>query len=983
MNDLTNRRLLIIDDNRAIHEDFRKILCGGAVGAAGMAEAESALFGVSLDGLPKNGYEVDSAYQGAEGLEFVRRALAVGQSYALAFVDVRMPPGWDGIETTRNLWQVDPDLQIVLCTAYSDYSWSEVIAKVGQSDRLMVLKKPFDNIEVSQLALALTHKWRLTRQARRKMDELDEMVRERTAELTAANELLRTEITERKQAEQALNESREHYRNLIESQGEGVVITNLDRRFTFANPAAETILGVWPGQLVGKKMDDFVDPNDWPFIHKQFQLHQTGQKSSYEIEITAQTGDRRQILIAGAPQRNSAGQFCGSFKVFRDITQRKQAERALRESQRLQRAILDNIPDPAWLKDAQGRYLVGNKPLASIYNRRLEDIVGKTSIEVFPEGENELARGGDEAARSGKPVRSEYAILDAAGRPRYYDTIETPIFDEQRQVVGMVGIAREVTERRLTEAALQESEARYHSLFDNMLEGFAFCRIIYDQGRPQDFVYLNVNLAFEKLTGLKDVVGKKASEVIPGIQENNPELLETYGRVAVTGKPEKFEARVEALGACFSITAYSYQKEHFVSIFDNITERKRAEELLRVQTSALQAAANGIVITDRAGRMLWVNPAFTQLTGYRADEAIGQTTALMKSGVQGREFYEAMWQTILSGKVWQGELVNRHKDGRQYCEEMIITPLLDAAGQPQKFVAIKQDISARKEFERALAHERDLLQSLMDNVPVWIYFKDLQYRYTRVNRALARVLGLRDPAAAVGKTTMDFISSLTWRQAQVDELRILTTGEPILDALEQMRSPEGKALWVSSTKVALRDSQGNINGLVGISHDVTEHKLIEDQLARERDLLRTLLDYSTDLIYFKDLQSRFVQCSRIMVERFGFTRMEDVAGKSDFDFYGEVHARPAFDDEQEIIRSGKPMIGKLEKETHIDCHVTWCLTTKMPWRDQGGKVIGTFGTSKDVTAMQEVERDRHLMEMQLRQAQKLESIGQLAAGIAH
>ncbi len=127
-----------------------------------------------------------------------------------------------------------------------------------------------------------------------------------------------------------------------------------------------------------------------------------------------------------------------------------------------------------------------------------------------------------------------------------------------------------------TAEQLRASEERYRSLFENMLDGFAYCRMLYDeQGRPDDFVYLDVNSAFEKLTGLKSVIGKKVTEVIPGVRESNPELFEIYGRVASTGQPERFETEVRSLGIWFSISVYSPAKEYFVAVFDNITGRRR------------------------------------------------------------------------------------------------------------------------------------------------------------------------------------------------------------------------------------------------------------------------------------------------------------------------------------------------------------------------------------------------------------------------
>ena len=204
---VTNKRILIVDDNHAIHEDFRKVLGRGQKANAVLRETEAVLFGNTslLAAVPQ--FELDSAHQGQEALEKVRQALAAGKPYAMTFMDVRMPPGWDGIETVQRIWREYPDLQVVICTAYSDYSWEEMTAKLGSTNNLVILKKPFDNVEVLQLAHAFTRKWELNRQAQLKLNELAEMVARRTRELEAANQNLRREMEERTELERQLRHS--------------------------------------------------------------------------------------------------------------------------------------------------------------------------------------------------------------------------------------------------------------------------------------------------------------------------------------------------------------------------------------------------------------------------------------------------------------------------------------------------------------------------------------------------------------------------------------------------------------------------------------------------------------------------------------------------------------------------------------------------------------------------------------------------------
>ena len=210
MSDTRNRRILLIDDNGSIHEDFRKILGGSGRVDSSLEETEAALFGAETSTKEVTEYEIDSAFQGQEGVEDVRKAKEANCPYAMSFVDMRMPPGWDGLETILNLRKADPDLQVVICTAYSDYSWEEIVEQLGENDRLLVLKKPFDAVEVRQLACALTRKWETERKAELKLSEVqrtaEEEIRvkagelqERTTDLAVTNRALERKNQEMEQ----------------------------------------------------------------------------------------------------------------------------------------------------------------------------------------------------------------------------------------------------------------------------------------------------------------------------------------------------------------------------------------------------------------------------------------------------------------------------------------------------------------------------------------------------------------------------------------------------------------------------------------------------------------------------------------------------------------------------------------------------------------------------------------------------------------
>jgi EAL domain-containing protein (putative c-di-GMP-specific phosphodiesterase class I)/DNA-binding LytR/AlgR family response regulator len=175
-----NRRVLVIDDNPAIHEDVRKILGPALVDCAPVIESEAALFGDAAAAPPSLPvFQVDSALQGQDGVSMVGQAREANQPYAVAFVDARMPPGWDGLETIIKLWEQDPNVLVVLCTAYSDYTWREIRTRLARPERLVILKKPFDNMEVLQLADSLTEKWQLARGERRHLEKLETRISDR------------------------------------------------------------------------------------------------------------------------------------------------------------------------------------------------------------------------------------------------------------------------------------------------------------------------------------------------------------------------------------------------------------------------------------------------------------------------------------------------------------------------------------------------------------------------------------------------------------------------------------------------------------------------------------------------------------------------------------------------------------------------------------------------------------------------------------
>jgi two-component system cell cycle sensor histidine kinase/response regulator CckA len=375
-----NLRVLVIDDNRAIHDDFRKILCSTQRHGKTLEDAETLLFDSPAPnaGAKRLTFEIDSAYQGKEGLALVQQAAASGRPYAMAFVDVRMPPGWDGVETTARIWEVCPDLQIVICTAYSDYSWDEMSAKLSSSDQLVILKKPFDTVEVLQLANALTEKWRLQQEVRLKLSQLEELVQERTKVLQETNTNLESEIAERKRAAEALRESEERYQLLFRKNPlPMLVIDKTTLGYLAVNETAVREYGYSVEEFLSMTVKDIRAPEGIPTLaHDMAEMrrsdsnffttrHRKKDGSIIDVELICRT-----ITFAGHEAK---------LALASDVTQRKLAEDRIHQ----QAMLLDLAHDAIYVRDLDGNIQFWNKGAEGLYGWTASEAVGNSVEKLF------------------------------------------------------------------------------------------------------------------------------------------------------------------------------------------------------------------------------------------------------------------------------------------------------------------------------------------------------------------------------------------------------------------------------------------------------------------------------------------------------------------------------------------------------------------------------------------------------------------------
>lgn len=279
-----------------------------------------------------------------------------------------------------------------------------------------------------------------------------------------------------------------------------------------------------------------------------------------------------------------------ALKDKQALLERRHTEGKLAAERTMLRTLIDTIPDLVWLKNPAGVYLACNPEFERFFGASETDIYGKTDYDFVDRELADFFREHDRMAMAADAPSSneEWITYASDGHRAQLETIKTPMFDSNRQLIGVLGIGRNITALKEAQQALQQSEVLYRSLFENMMNGLAYCRMIYDGETPLDFIYLSVNKAFEKQSGLKNVIGRRVSEIIPGIRETDPRMFEVYGRVALTGNPEQLEIYVKALEQWLWISVYSPAKEHFVAVFDVITERKQAEAELNKKNAEIE-----------------------------------------------------------------------------------------------------------------------------------------------------------------------------------------------------------------------------------------------------------------------------------------------------------------------------------------------------------------------------------------------------------
>ncbi len=690
---------------------------------------------------------------------------------------------------------------------------------------------------------------------------------------------LRENVIKLKQSSEA------RYEAIFQATGTATLIVDANNVILLANNECFPITGYKPSELIGTLWTNYASPESLRLMQYYHDLRRSDPDkvpNKYEVKLIHKNAGIRDVIlfvnmIPGTEQ---------SVVSMLDITEQRNAEKALAKSLYRYKNLTDISPVGVFYTDANGSTTYVNEKWCEICGLTYQEALGYGWLKtVHPEDRELLIEGWGKDLKSGVPSFAEYRLLRSDGTIRWVIGRATPEMDAENKIVGYIGTITDITERKLNEELINEKQRQLSTLISN-LKGMVY-HSLNDQNWTMKFVS---NGCFE-LTGylpeelIDNSVVSYNNLILP---EDRDFVWSSVQRACENKTPYEIEYRIVTKNGNIKyvwekgVAIYSQDGsiDHLEGFITDITEKKLFEAKLYLQTAALEASANAIVIANREGFIVWANAAFTRLTGYKVpDEVFGRNPRdLVKSGKQDKRFYENFWNTILSGKVWHGELINRRKDGSLYDEEMTITPVKDGQGKITHFIAVKQDITERKWQERELQREKDFVQIIAQTSPVGIARVDKNGNIIYTNTRAEEILRLTKSKIIGQKyNSPEFkISDFDGDKFPDEELpfsKVKKELKAFTDIRHAINRPDGNRILLSINAAPVFDELGEFDGMVASFEDITDRIKSEQAIKEREQWFRRLADTTTTAIVIYQGE-RFVYVNKAAEKFTGYTAEE-------------------------------------------------------------------------------------------------------------
>ena len=625
----------------------------------------------------------------------------------------------------------------------------------------------------------------------------------------------------------------------------------------------------------------------------------------------------------------------------------------LLDNQNRLRLITDALPALISYVDATGHFRFTNKAYRDWFG---ENANGKSVEDVFGKETYQKIIHHKDSALAGQKVNYETSIPHKNGGERFVNASYIPDVDANGITQGFYSLVQDVTIYKISEEALVRSESRYRSLFENMASGLARCQMLYDEnGKPNDFIYLDVNGAFKYTTGLSDVLGKRVTELIPDIHETNPEIFEHYGRVALTGKPEKFESFLPNLGSgtWFSVSAYSPEKNFFVSVFEIITERKQAEDALRQAEARFRTlveqtpAVTYTAALDETSTTLYVSPQIEDFIGIPSDEY------LSRLGIWSQQLHpddrervlEQVHRSHIEGGRFESEYRMLSRDNHVIWVHDIADLVRDESGNDLFLQGIMMDITDRKRTEELLEQSHRQLFSFVEQAPLSIAMFDRNMNYLATSRLWVSEYG-RGHTDLIGLNHYEVHPDIPeyWKEAHQKGLAGISSRNDD-DLWEQA---DGTKNWLRWAINPWTNESGEVGGIIISTENITERKSAEVAAYQNEVRYHRVLDAMLEGCQIIDFEWRYVYVNEV-VTRHGKRKPEELLGHTMMEMYPGIEQTELFTVLQKCMADREPT--RLENRFDFpDGSMGWFELSIQPAQE------GLFILSTDIAERKQAER---------------------------
>jgi PAS domain S-box-containing protein len=684
------------------------------------------------------------------------------------------------------------------------------------------------------------------------------------------------DITERKQAQETLQESEEQYRNLFQTATDGIVTLDVTGRITSCNKKTEEICGYKQEELIGKHFTVLLPKKEAPRMSKGFQRVLEGKTATYQTGIKTKSGDLVPVEVTTAALRRDA-EVIGALEMVRDITKRKQAEEALKESEEKYRTQFETAMDAIVLADAEtGMIIDCNRAACKLVGRKKSEIVGQHQRILHPpqEMEEEPTTTFKQhlGEKEGKTLETQ--VITKNGEIKEV-AIKANIIESRGKKL-LQGIFRDITERKQAEKALQEAKTRFEDLFETANE-------LIITTDAEGWV-LRLNKEVEKLSGYskKELIGKSILEIAD--PEDRDNYVQFWKDILSGLNPHYHLKGISKTGNVFDLLASGSAIRKDGNVVEiqynakNITEEKQAEEKVRQSEqkyrSILENIIDGYYELDLAGNLTFFNDSLCRTLGYTRDELLGMNNRQYMDKENAEKAYQIFNEVYRTGKpCTQVEWEVITKDGTKLSISSSVSLMRDSQGKPIGFRALSRDMTQQKRATEELQRSEEKYRTILENVVEGYYEVDLAGNFTLVNDVICHNLGYsRDEL--IGMNNRDYMDKQTARKVLERYAEVYTTGQPAREFEFEVIKKDGTKLFTSSSVSLIRDSKGEPTGFRGIVRDITEQKQAEEKLQASEERYRNLFENATDGIFTIDLETRFTSGNKKAEKMCGYNKGE-------------------------------------------------------------------------------------------------------------